>query len=116
MLQSQASPYYSVVASSPVNVSTNRTALDEVTVMWDAPSPAPDGYEVFYQVDDDDIILSGGTTNNTELTLTGEEVTQTLSCFVVAFSTNTIPSARSNAATALAGECIIIVNIILSIQ
>ena len=71
--------------------------------MWNASSPAPDGYEVFYQADGSDI-LSGGTTNNTELTLTGEEVAQTLSCFVVAFSINTIPSARSNAATALAGE------------
>ena len=73
--------------------------------MWDAPSPAPDGYEVFYQVDDG-AILSAGTTNNTELTLTGEELAQELSCFVVSYSssTNTIPSARSNAATVQAGE------------
>ena len=73
--------------------------------MWDAPSPAPDSYEVFYQVENG-AILSAGTTNSTELTLT--DVLQEVSCFVIAYgSTNTIPSARSNIAIAQPGECII---------
>ena len=81
-------------------------ALDEVLVMWNAPSPVPDGYEVFYQVDNG-AILSAGTTNSTELTLTGEELAQELSCFVVAYgSMNTIPSARSNIAIAQAGKLV----------
>ena len=81
--------FFPSVAGTPDNVTANRTAPDEVTVIWDAPSPRPDGYEVFYQVDGGDI-LSGGTTTNTALTLTGVISATELSCFVVAF-TKTIP-------------------------
>ena len=70
--------------------------------MWDAPSPAPEGYEVFYQVYDGDI-LSAGNTTNTELTLTSVPI-QELSCFVVAFSSNAVPSVHNNVATAQSGE------------
>ena len=73
---------------------------------WDAPSPVPDGYEVFYQEDGGDI-LSAGTTTNTMLIITGVTKQQEISCFVVAFGgTNTLPSARSNVATIQSGECI----------
>ena len=82
------------VADTPTTVITSRTACDEVTMTWDTLSPA-DGYEVFCQEDGGDI-LSGGTTTNTELTLTGVSVHE-LSCFVVAYGDiNTIPSARSS--------------------
>ena len=73
---------------------------------WDAPSPAPDGYEVFYQVDGGDI-LSAGNTTNIELAITGVTALQEISCFVVAFGgTNTLPSARSNVAVIQPGECV----------
>ena len=92
------------VAGTPVDVTASRTAPVEVTVTWDAPSPVPDGYEVFYQVDGGDI-LSGGTTTNTALTLTGVISATEFSCFVVAFSDNSLPSARSNVVI-LQGEII----------
>ena len=73
---------------------------------WDAPSPVPDGYEVFYQVDGGDI-LSAGTTTNNMLIIADVTMEQEISCFVVAFGgTNTLFSARSNVATIQSGECI----------
>lgn len=98
-----------IVAGTPANVSANRSSATEVIVMWDAPSPAPDGYEVFCQEDGGDI-LSEGTTTNTELILTGVSVHE-LSCFVVAYGdVNTIPSARSSVAIAQAGERLILLS------
>ena len=71
---------------------------------WDAPSPVPDGYEVFYQVDGGDI-LSAGNTTNTMLTITGVTMQQEISVFVVSFGgTNTLPSARSNVAIVPPGK------------
>ena len=93
------------VAGTPVNVTASRTAPVEVTVIWDAPSPRPDGYEVFYQVDGGDILSGGTTTTNTALTLTGVISGIEFSCFVVAFSDNSLPSARSNVVI-LQGEII----------
>ena len=73
---------------------------------WTAPSPVPDGYEVFYQVDGGDI-LSAGTTTNTVLTITGVTMQQEISCFVISFGGDTsLPSARSNLAVIQPGECI----------
>ena len=69
-------------------------------VTWTAPSPAPDGYEVFYQTAVDGGAVSGGNTNNTELTLTGLSTKVEYTIFVVAFGdTNTIPSPHSNTVT-----------------
>ena len=71
---------------------------------WDASSPVPDGYEVFYQVDGGDI-LSAGNTTNTILTITGVTAMNGMSIFIVSFGgTNTLPSARSNVAVAPSGE------------
>ena len=73
---------------------------------WDAPSPVPDGYEVFYQVDGGDV-LSAGTTTNIELAITGVSIVQEISIFVVAFGgTNTLPSARSNVAVIQPGKLV----------
>ena len=72
---------------------------------WGAPSPVPDGYEVFYQVDGGGI-LSAGTTTNTTLAITGVTVVQEISCFVVAFiDTDSLPSARSSVVIVQPGEC-----------
>ena len=74
-------------------------------VSWTAPSPAPDGYEVFYQTAVDGGAVSGGNTSNTELTLTGLSTKVEYTIFVVAFGdTNTIPSPHSNTVTVPAGE------------
>ena len=92
------------VASTPANVTASRISTTAVTVSWDAPSPVPDGYEVFYQVDGGDI-LSAGTTTNTMLTITNVTVAQNISCFVVAYGdSNTIPSARSSVVTVQPGK------------
>ena len=58
------------VASPPTAVMVSRTGFNSVLVSWSAPSSAPAGYEVFYQVAGGST-LSGGNTSNTELTLTG---------------------------------------------
>ena len=70
-------------------------------VSWTAPSPVPAGYEVFYQTASAGVSsrLSGGTTSNTELTLTGLTLGETYSIFVVAFGAEgdpVLPSAYSN--------------------
>ena len=74
-------------------------------VSWTAPSPAPDGYEVFYQTAVNGGAVSGGNTSNTELTLTGLSTLVEYTIFVVAFGdTNTIPSPHSNTVTVNGGE------------
>ena len=71
---------------------------------WNASSPVPDGYEVFYQVDGGDI-LSAGNTTNTMLTIAGVTVAQSITCFVVAYGdSNTIPSARSSVVNVQPGK------------
>ena len=76
-----------------------RTAATNVNVSWTAPStgPALGGYEVFYNT----TAWSNGsnTTTTTELTLTGLNLEQTYSIFVVAFGPEgapVLPSAHSN--------------------
>ena len=76
----------------------NKTGLNRVLVSWSAPSSAPAGYEVFYQVAGDST-LSGGNTNNTELTLTGLTLGEKYSFFVVGYGAEgepVLPSAHSN--------------------
>ena len=106
-------PYYSsifgcfAVAATPLSVSASIVSSDNITVIWTAPSPAPDGYEVFYQTAVDGSAVSGGNTSNTstELTLTGLSTDEEHTIFVVAFGdTNTIPSPHSNTVTVPAGE------------
>ena len=96
---------FNAVSGTPTNVVATRSSDTEVTVTWTAPSPVPDGYEVFYQVDGGDI-LSAGNTTNTMLTINSATITKQISYFVVAFGgTNTLPSARSNVAVIQPGEC-----------
>ena len=98
---------FRAVSGTPTNVTASRSSDTEVTVSWVAPSPVPDGYEVFYQVDGGDI-LSAGITTNTMLNITGETATNEISIFVVSFGgTNTLPSARSNVAVVPPGECLL---------
>ena len=98
---------YCTVSGTPPNVAASRSFDTEVIVSWDAPSPVPDGYEVFYQMDSGDI-LSAGITTNTMLTITGVTETNEISIFVVSFGgTNTLPSAHSNVAVAPSGECLL---------
>ena len=88
------------VAATPISVSASIVSTDSIKVSWTAPSPAPDGYEVFYQTAVNGITVSGGNTSNTELTMTGLSTLVEYAIFVVAFGdTNTIPSPRSNTVT-----------------
>ena len=93
------------VASPPTAVMVSRTGFNSVLVSWSAPSSAPAGYEVFYQVAGGST-LSGGNTSNTELTLTGLTL-GTYSFFVVGYGADgepVLPSAHSNTATVTIGE------------
>ena len=93
------------VASPPTAVMVSRTGFNSVLVSWSAPSSAPAGYEVFYQVAGGST-LSGGNTSNTELTLTGLTLGEH-SFFVVGYGAEgepVLPSAHSNTATVIIGE------------
>ena len=96
----------SSVANPPIGVSVSRTGFNSVLVFWSASSSAvPAGYEVFYQVDGGST-LSGGTTSNTELTLTGLTL-GTHSLFVVGYGAEgapVLPSAHSNTDSVMIGE------------
>ena len=93
------------VAATPLSVSASIVSSDNITVIWTVPSPAPDGYEVFYQTAVDGGAVSGGNTSNTELTLTVLSTKVEYTIFVIAFgNTNTIPSPRSNTVTVNAGK------------
>ena len=85
----------------------NKTGFNRVLVSWSAPSSAPAGYEVFYQVAGGST-LSGGNTSNTELTLTGLTLGENYSFFVVGYETEeelVLPSNHSNTASiTIAGE------------
>ena len=97
-----------LVVSPPTGVTAIRTGINSVLVSWSAPSSAvPAGYEVFYQVDGGST-LSGGTTSNTELTLTGLTL-GTHSLFVVGYGAEgapVLPSAHSNTASVMIGEIV----------
>ena len=93
------------VASPPTAVMVSRTGINRVLVSWSAPSSAPGGYEVFYQVAGGST-LSGGNTSNTELTLTGLTLGNH-SFFVVGYGAEgepVLPSAHSNTASVIIGE------------
>ena len=93
------------VASPPTAVMVSRTGFNSVLVSWSAPSSAPAGYEVFYQVACGST-LSGGNTSNTELTLTGLTLGEH-SFFVVGYGAEgepVLPSAHSNTASVIIGE------------
>ena len=96
------------VASPPTAVMVSRTGINSVLVSWSAPSSAPAGYEVFYQVAGGST-LSGGNTSNTELTLTGLTLGNH-SFFVVGYGAEgepVLPSAHSNTASVLIGEILL---------
>ena len=88
-----------------MDVFANRISANAAMVYWTAPSPTPEGYEVFYQLADGGDILSGGTNNDTELTLTGLTLGEIYSIFVVAFggANHTLPSPHSNTVMIQAG-------------
>ena len=93
------------VASPPTAVMVSRTGFNSVLVSWSAPSSAPAGYEVFYQVAGGST-LSGGNTSNTELTLTGLTLGNH-SFFEVGYGAegeSVLPSAHSNTASVVIGE------------
>ena len=95
----------SSVASPPTAVTVSRTGFNSVLVSWSAPSSAPAGYEVSYQVAGGST-LSGGNTSNTELTLTGLTLGNH-SFIVVGYGTEgepVLPSAHSNTASAIIGQ------------
>ena len=76
-------------------------------VSWTDPSSPPAaGYEVFYQITDDNR-FSGGNTSNTNLTLTGLTLEMMYSIFVVAFGNDgapVLPSSHSLKATIMLCE------------
>ena len=92
------------VAGTPTSVMATRTGFSSVGVSWTAPTPAPAIYEVFYQVTGMSS-TSGGTTSNTELTLTGLSL-GSYSIFVVGSGADgdpVLPSAHSNTAAVMIG-------------
>ena len=101
------------VAGTPTGVTANRTGYTSVLVSWTASLPPPAGYEVFYQTTAGvSSRLSGGNTNNTELTLTGLTLGETYSIFVVGFGEEgspVLPSSHSN--TTMIMLCEFITNI-----
>ena len=88
------------VAGTPTAVTISKTGYTSVMVSWTAPSPAPAGYEVFYQTTAEvSSQHSGGSTNNTELMLTELTLGETYSIFVVAFGAEgdpILPSGHSD--------------------
>ena len=95
------------VAAAPTSVMATRIGFSSVTVTWTAPSPPPAIYEVFYQVTGmSSSRLSGGTTSNNELTLTGLALGSEYSLFVVGSGADgdlVLPSVHSNTATVTIG-------------
>ena len=91
------------VTGTPIGVTANRTDLISVLVSWTAPSSAPDGYEVFYQVAGGSR-LSGGTVNSSYTSLLLDHLNPALnySIIVVAHG-EMLPSAHSNTAHVPAG-------------
>ena len=92
------------VAGTPTSVMATRTGFNSVSVSWTAPSSPPAIYEVFYQVTGMSS-TSGGTTSNTELTLTGLSL-GSYSIFVVGSGADgdlVLPSVHSNTATIMIG-------------
>ena len=104
--------YSASVAGTPTVVTAKRTGYTSVLVFWTAPSPKPAGYEVFFQTTAGvSSRLSGGNTNDTELTLTGLTLGETYSIFVVGFGEEgapVLPSSHSNTAVIMLCELIYI--------
>ena len=93
-------------AGTPTGVTANRTGYTSASVSWTAPSTGtpPAGYEVFYQLTGC-VIVSGGNTSNTELTLTGLTL-GSYSIFVVSFGAEedpVLPSTHSETASIVIG-------------
>ena len=95
------------VAGTPTGVTASRTGYTSAMVSWTDPSSPPAaGYEVFYQITDDNR-FSGGNTSNTNLTLTGLTLEMMYSIFVVAFGNDgapVLPSSHSLKATIMLCE------------
>ena len=85
-----------------MNVTASRNGYTSVLVSWTAPPPPPAGYEVFYQATAGaSSRLSGGSTSNTELTLTGLTLGYIYYIFVVSFGEDeapVLPSSHSDTA------------------
>ena len=92
------------MTGTPTDLVSMRSGYDTVQLSWTAPAsntPPVAGYEVFYAVSGSDIAQSGGTTNETTITVTLPTLGVMYDFFVVAFSDapNSLPSARSDVAT-----------------
>ena len=88
------------VAGTPTGVTATRNGYNSVLVSWTAPSPAPAGYEVFYETTSDATRLSVGNTTSTIMTVTGLTLGVQYYIFVVSFGaegTPVLPSAHNNA-------------------
>ena len=99
--------YYSVtyftVIGTPTGVTARRSGFNTINVSWMAPSKGPTvaSYVVFYQGNGETKNVSGGSTSNTELTLTGLTLGN-YSIFVVGFGAKgepVLPSDPSNVTT-----------------
>ena len=88
------------VAGTPTGVTATRNGYNSVLVSWTAPSPAPAGYEVFYETTSDATRLSVGNTTSTIMTVTGLTLGVTYNFFVMSFGAEgapVLPSAHSTA-------------------
>ena len=101
------------VAGTPTGVTVSRTGLTSAKVSWTALSPAPAGYEVFYQekTEAGNVTISTseslGNTSNTELILTEMTLGETYPIFVVAYEAEgapVLPSAHSKTVIASFGQ------------
>ena len=104
---SSSSSSFFTVTGTPVGVTAIRNGLTSVKVSWTVPSSGtpPVGYEVFYRLAGGGSIVIGGTTSNTELTLTGLSLGN-YTIFVVGFGAeknSVLPSAHSETTAVIIG-------------
>ena len=98
------------VAGTPTGVTATRNGYNSVLVSWTAPSPAPAGYEVFYQTTSEATRLSVGNTTSTMMTVTGLTLGVTYHIIVVSYGAEgapVLPSAHSMVAQAFLCELIV---------
>ena len=88
---------YFTVVGTPTGVIARRIGYNSVNVSWMEPlkGPAVASYEVFYRLTGGGSIVSGGSTSNTELTLTGLTLGN-YSIFVVGYGAKGEPVLLSN--------------------
>ena len=90
----------SSVASPPIAVTAYRVTPTAAYIVWSAPSPSPDGYEVFYHASSDSMRLSAVNTTETGCLLSGLTLGVAYTVSVLSYGAEgapVLPSALVNA-------------------